>query len=40
MVLTKKARETVRQFYTWLQQPASRAIFKRYGFVLPGEATN
>lgn len=40
MVLTKKAGDTVREFYAWLQQPAARAIFKRYGFALPGELTN
>ncbi len=38
MVLTRKAGDTTRAFYSYLQQPAARAVFKRYGFVLPGEA--
>lgn len=38
MVLTRKAGDTTRAFYDYLQQPAARAVFKRYGFVLPGEA--
>ncbi len=38
MVLTKKSGDVVRAFHAWLQQPAARAIFRRYGFVLPGEA--
>ncbi len=37
MVLTKKAGETARLFHAYLQQPAARAIFERYGFVLPGQ---
>jgi len=37
MVLTKRARETAREFYRYLQQPAARAVFRRYGFALPGE---
>lgn len=37
MVLTKKAGETARAFYAYLQQPAARTIFVRYGFVLPNE---
>lgn len=37
MVLTKKAGETARAFYAYLQQPAARAVFVRYGFVLPNE---
>jgi molybdate transport system substrate-binding protein len=37
MVLIKGASETSRAFYAYLQQPVARAIFKRYGFVLPGE---
>ncbi|OGA33619.1 MAG: molybdate ABC transporter substrate-binding protein [Betaproteobacteria bacterium RIFCSPLOWO2_12_FULL_62_13b] len=35
MVLLKGAGETARIFYSYLQQPAARAVFKRYGFVLP-----
>lgn len=38
MVLTRKAGDTARAFYIYMQQPAARAVFKRYGFVLPGEA--
>lgn len=37
MALTKKAGETARAFYAYLQQPAARAVFVRYGFVLPDE---
>lgn len=37
MALTKKAGETARMFYDYLQKPAARRLFVRYGFVLPGE---
>ena len=37
MVLLKKAGEVAQQFYAFVQQPDARAIFRRYGFVLPGE---
>jgi len=37
MVLTRRAQATARAFYAYLQQPAARAVFKRYGFALPGE---
>lgn len=37
MVLTRKATPAARDFYQYLQQPAARAMFRRYGFVLPGE---
>ncbi len=37
MVLTKRAREDAREFYRYLQQPGARAVFRRYGFTLPGE---
>jgi molybdate transport system substrate-binding protein len=37
MALVKGAGETARAFYRYLQEPQARAIFKRYGFVLPGE---
>lgn len=37
MTLMKNAGDTARAFYDWLQRPAARAIFTRYGFVLPGE---
>jgi molybdate transport system substrate-binding protein len=39
MVLLKRADDTARAFYEYVQQPAARAIFKRYGFVLPGESS-
>lgn len=35
MALTRHAGETAQLFYAYLQQPAARAIFERYGFVLP-----
>jgi len=37
MVLTRKAGGTAREFYGYLQQPAARAVFKRHGFVAPGD---
>ncbi len=36
-VLLRRAGETARTFYLFLQQPPAREIFRRYGFVLPGE---
>lgn len=38
MVLTRKAGGTARAFYAFSQGPVARAIFKRYGFLLPGES--
>jgi molybdate transport system substrate-binding protein len=38
MVLMKNAGETARDFYRYVQSPAARIIFRKYGFVLPGEA--
>ncbi|TXJ16107.1 MAG: molybdate ABC transporter substrate-binding protein [Alicycliphilus sp.] len=38
MVLTRKATPVAREFYQYLQQPAARSVFRRYGFILPGEA--
>ncbi len=38
MVLLNGAGETARQFYGHVQSPRARAIFRRYGFVLPGES--
>ena len=38
MVLTKKASATAREFFAFLQAPAAREVFKRYGFVLPNES--
>lgn len=37
MVLIKGANDTARAFYAYVRQPAARAIFRKYGFVLPGE---
>lgn len=37
MVLLKSANPAALEFYAYLQQPAARRIFKRYGFLLPGE---
>jgi molybdate transport system substrate-binding protein len=35
MVLLKGAGNTARQFYAFVQTPAARAIFQKYGFALP-----
>ncbi|WP_374682041.1 molybdate ABC transporter substrate-binding protein [Accumulibacter sp.] len=35
MALTRHASEAASRFYAYLQQPAARAIFERYGFSLP-----
>ncbi len=40
MVLTRKAGPAAQAFYAFLQQPAARGIFQRYGFVLPDAARN
>lgn len=37
MVLLKRATPPARDFYAYLQQPAARAVFRKYGFTLPGE---
>ncbi len=37
MALVKGAGETARAFYLYLQEPAARAVFRRYGFTLPDE---
>ncbi|MGE0733982.1 MAG: molybdate ABC transporter substrate-binding protein [Alphaproteobacteria bacterium] len=37
MVLLKRAGETARLFFAYIQSPPSRASLKRYGFVLPDE---
>ena len=37
MVLVKGAGPTAREFYRYLQAPAARAVFARFGFALPGE---
>jgi len=38
MVLLSKAGATARAFYAYSQGPVARAIFRRYGFLLPGES--
>jgi len=37
MALTRKAGDDARRFYEYLQQPAARAVFERYGFSLPAK---
>lgn len=37
MVLLKKAGDVAKEFYMFVQQPHARAIFRRFGFVLPTE---
>lgn len=37
MVLIKGAGADAREFFVFLQQPAARALFRRYGFALPDE---
>lgn len=37
MVLLKNAGAAARQFYAYLQQAPARRVFKRHGFLLPGE---
>jgi molybdate transport system substrate-binding protein len=39
MVLVKGAGETARYFYSYMQERAARAIFRRYGFALPSETS-
>jgi len=39
MVLLKGAGETAVEFYDYLQRPAAREIFRRFGFLLPSEAS-
>ncbi|WP_207476902.1 molybdate ABC transporter substrate-binding protein [Arenibaculum pallidiluteum] len=39
MVLLQKAGDTARRFYAYLQEAEARAVFRRYGFVLPGEGS-
>lgn len=38
MVLVRSAGSTAQGFYDFLQTPAARAVFARFGFTLPGEA--
>jgi molybdate transport system substrate-binding protein len=37
MALTRKAGNEARHFYDYLQQPAARTVFERYGFSLPAK---
>lgn len=37
MVLLKNAIPAARQFYAYLQEAPARRVFKRFGFLLPGE---
>ena len=39
MVLLKDAGPVAERFYAYVQQPAARTIFRKYGFVLPGESS-
>ena len=39
MVLVRRAGPVAERFYAYLQEPAARAIFQRYGFALPVERT-
>ena len=38
MVLLKDAGPVAEQFYAYVRQRAARAIFRKYGFILPGGA--
>ena len=37
MALMQGAANTAREFYTYVQTPSARVIFRKYGFVLPDE---
>lgn len=39
MVLMKNAGPVTRDFYRFVQTPPARAIFRKYGFLLPGETS-
>lgn len=39
MALLKTAGPVAERFYEYVQQPPARGIFRKYGFVLPGEAS-
>lgn len=39
MVLMKNASDTARAFYAYVQAAPARTVFKKYGFVLPGETS-
>jgi len=38
MVLLKNAGPVAARFYAYIQEPAARAIFRKFGYVMPGEA--
>jgi molybdate transport system substrate-binding protein len=38
MVLMKNAGDIAKAFYAYVQKPSARAVFRKYGFLLPGEA--
>jgi molybdate transport system substrate-binding protein len=37
MVLLRNAGPVAEEFYEFLQRPAARELFRKYGFALPGE---
>lgn len=39
MALLKNAGPVTERFYAYVQEPAARAVFHKYGFMLPGEAS-
>lgn len=39
MVLMQNATPVAREFYRYVQMPAARVIFRKFGFILPGEAS-
>lgn len=39
MVLMKNAGETAKAFYAYMQTPPARTVLRKFGFVLPGEAS-
>ena len=39
MALLKNAGPVAARFYDYVQRPAARAIFRKYGFLLPGESS-
>jgi len=39
MVLLKGAGATAKAFHEYLQSPAARSVFRKYGFLIPGEAS-
>jgi len=39
MVLLKNAGRVAERFYAYVQEPAARAIFRKFGYMMPGEGT-